>query len=251
MAFFSTITGQFSYFSKQVGESVWRGKDVLDFGGNIGNILRDPTSTIDEARYWCLDVVKDSIEKGRATYPRSHWLFYDRYCFFFNPYGVPNLPLPDLGQTFNYVIAYSVFTNTVKTDMLQLVNQLEGMVAKNGVLAFTFIDPHYISWPGKYDGNNFEWRLDREIELERERGNILHLNRKDLMTRVRDANWFMLVNANDLYLETEAIRPYAPEEQKTCHVFHTEKYMKPLFPHDNIVPPVNDEMHHCCVIRRS
>jgi hypothetical protein len=43
----------------------WRGKNVLDFGGNIGNMLRDPNCTIDHERYWCLDVVEESIEKGR------------------------------------------------------------------------------------------------------------------------------------------------------------------------------------------
>lgn len=251
MAFFSTITGQFTYFSQQLGEPVWRGKNVLDFGGNIGNILRDPNSTIDQERYWCLDVVKDSIEKGRASYPKSHWLFYNRYCFFFNPDGIPNLPLPDLGQTFDYVVAYSVFTNTTETDMLQLVKQLEGILAKNGALSFTFIDPHYFSWPGEYEGDNFEWRLDREIELAQERGEVLNLNKKNLMRRVRDANWFMLVNANDLYIESEDVQLYSPEQQKTCHVFHTEEYMKTLFPHATILPPVNDEMQHCCVIRKS
>ncbi|HEX8088237.1 MAG TPA: class I SAM-dependent methyltransferase, partial [Blastocatellia bacterium] len=149
MAFFSTKTGQFTYFSLQVGEPVWRGKDVLDFGGNIGNILQDPNSTIDEERYWCLDVVEDATAKGRVAYPKSHWVFYNRYCFSFNPHGIPHLPLPDLGKTFDYIVAYSVFTNTTVTDMLELVSQLENILAPGGTLAFTFIDPYYFSWPGQ------------------------------------------------------------------------------------------------------
>jgi hypothetical protein len=249
--FISTKTGQFTYFSLQVGEPVWRGKKVLDFGGNVGNILRDPNSTIDEERYWCIDVVKDSIERGQAAYPKSHWVFYNRYCFFFNPYGVPNLKLPDVGQTFDYIVAYSVFTNTAQTDMLDLVNQLKSLLASNGVLAFTFIDPHYFSWPGRYHGNNFQWRLEREIQLEEERGDVLNIDTKDLIKRAQDADWCMLVNGTDLYIETEDIQPYEPEQQKTCHVFHSEKYMKKLFPHATILPPVNDEMQHCCIIRKS
>lgn len=245
VAFFSTRTGQFTYFSLQVGEPVWRGKNVLDFGGNIGNILRDPNSTIDQERYWCLDVVKDSIEKGKSSYPKAHWLFYNRYCFFFNPYGVPNLPLPDMDQTFDYIVAFSVFTNTTQTDMLQLVNQLVGILANNGTLAFTFIDPHYFSWPGR--GNNLQWRL----ELETERGNISASEIQDLIRRTQHAKWFMLVNGGDLYIETEDIQPFEPERQKTCYVFHTEKYMKTLFPQGTILPPVNNEMQHCCVIRKS
>src|SRR5262249_28890632 len=84
MGFLSTKTGQFTYFSQQLGAQDWHGKNVLDFGGNIGNILRDPNCTIDEERYWCLDVVADSVVRGREVFPKSHWIFYDRYSFFFN-----------------------------------------------------------------------------------------------------------------------------------------------------------------------
>src|SRR5262249_50398629 len=64
MTFTSTRLGQFTYFSEQLRETMWGRKNVLDFGGNIGNILRDPNSTIDPERYWCLDVDKDAIEQG-------------------------------------------------------------------------------------------------------------------------------------------------------------------------------------------
>lgn len=247
MTFLSTKTGQFTYFSRQVGEAVWRGKNVLDFGGNIGNILRDPNSTVDQERYWCIDVDERAVEKGRRAYPESHWIFYNRYCFFFNPHGVPNLGLPNLGRTFDYVVAYSVFTNTTQTDMLDLVGRLEGALSENGVLAFTFIDPFHRSWPGQYQGDNFQWRL----ELERDRGNVSASKIRGLYERARGAGWFMLVNAEDLYVETEEMGRYEPERQRTCHVFHTERHMKKLFPHATVLPPVNGEMQHCCVIRKS
>ena len=135
VAFLSTKTGQFTYFAQQLGETNWRGKNVLDFGGNIGNILRDPNSTIDHERYWCIDVVQKSIEKGKAELPRAHWIFYDRYCFFFNPSGVAQLDIPSFEDSFDYIVAYSVFTNTPRSDMLQLVKQLEDRLAPNGALA--------------------------------------------------------------------------------------------------------------------
>lgn len=246
MTFVSTRSGQFTYFSQQVGEPSWRGKKVLDFGGNIGNILRDPNSTIDQELYWCLDVDKDSIEKGKQAYPKSHWLFYDRYSFFFNPHGVPNLPLPDLGQRFDYIVAFSVFTNTTQTDMLQLVEQLERLLADNGALAFTFIDPYCFSWGAPRQRNNLQWRLD----LERERGHISESQVESLDQRAQNADWFILINGGDLYIETEDIRPYEPEQQETFHVFQTEEYMRTLFPQATILPPVNNEMQHCCVIRK-
>ena len=250
MAFVSKKMGQFTYFSLQVGEPVWRGKKVLDFGGNIGNLLKDPNSNIEPEDYWCIDVDEDALDRARASYPKSHWVYYNRYCFYFNPHGIPNLTLPDLDEEFDYIVAYSVFANTTQTDMLELVNQLEGLLAKNGALAFTFIDPHYFSWPGKYHGNNFEWRLDREKELAREAGTTLDIDERDLTMRAQNADWLILVNGEDLYIETEDIRTYEPEEQKTCHAFYTENYMKNLFPHAIVLPPVNQEMQHCCVIRK-
>jgi hypothetical protein len=246
VTFSSIRLGQFTYFSQQLGEPVWRGKKVLDFGGNVGNILRDSNSTIDHERYWCLDVDRESVEQGEACYPKSHWLFYNRYCFFFNPYGIPNLPLPDMGETFDYVVAFSVFTNTSQTDMLQLVGQLEDIVATNGALAFTFIDPYEFSWGKQGQRNNFQWRLDLEVE----RGNVSAHDAQKLDNQAQNANWFTLVNGTDLYIETEVIRPCEPEQQKTYHVFHTAAYMQTLFPRAAILPPVNNEMQHCVIIRK-
>lgn len=247
--FISTKFGQFSYFARQVGETMWRGKNVLDFGGNIGNILRDPNCTIEEERYWCIDVVRDSVERGQALYPGAHWLFYDRACFFFNPHGVPGLPLPRLNQKFDYIVAYSVFTNTPPSDMLDLISQLKGLLVRHGTLAFTFVDPFYVSWPGRCEWNNFRWRLEREIELEKEQGRVLEIDKRGLERRSRDARWLMLINGEDLYIETEATRAYEPEKQRSCHVFHTEAYIRSLLPQATILPPVNEEMQHCCLIR--
>ena len=250
MAFLSSKTGQFTYFSLQLGERDWRGKNVLDFGGNIGNMLRDQNCTIDPERYWCLDVVAESIATGQAAFPKSHWIFYDRYCFFFNPDGARDLELPPLEVLFDYIVAYSVFTNTSRSDMLDLVKQLEAKLAPGGALAFTFIDPRYSSWPGRYNANNLVWRLEREIFLEKEKGNKLDIDVPGLAEQARDAEWFVLVNGEDLYLETEQTKHYAPEQQRTYHTFYTAEYLRSLFPNAKILPPVNDEMQHCCIIRK-
>jgi hypothetical protein len=243
-AYFSAITGLFTYFSLQLGDPVWRGKNVLDFGGSIGAILRDPDSTIDEERYWCLDVNREAIERGKADYPKAHWVFYNRYCFEFNPRGVPNLSIPDLCQTFDYIIAFSVFTNNTVTDMLQLVSQLEGLLAPGGALAFTFTDPFHFISPGQ---SVFQWRLERELE----RGNITAAEMKDMAGRVQGAKWFMLVNRSDLYIETEEIRHYEPDQKKSCNVLYTREYVEALFPHAMILPPVNGMKQHCCIVRKS
>jgi SAM-dependent methyltransferase len=251
VAFLSTKTGQFTYFAQQLGDADWHGKNVLDFGGNIGNMLRDPNSMIDRERYWCVDVVRESIEKGKAEFPEAHWVFYDRHCFFFNPHGVKDLALPPLlDGMFDYAVAYSVFTNTPRSDMLQLVNELKNRLANDGALAFTFIDPTYHAWPDRYPADNLVWRLEREIFLEREKGNTLHIDVPALSKRAKGANWFVLVNGEDLYLETENVGTYEVEQQRTYHTFYAAEYMSSLFPEATILPPANDEMQHCCVIRK-
>src|SRR5262249_24580918 len=110
--------GVFTYFDYELGSPSWKDKKVLDFGGNIGNLLHDQSSTIEPHNYWCIDVSRNAIERGKLTYPSAHWLFYNRYNFAFNPGGVEGLEVPDAGQKFDYIVAYSVFTHTSKAEMM-------------------------------------------------------------------------------------------------------------------------------------
>ena len=50
LAFLSQKHNQFAYFSMQLGESDWSQKDVLDFGGNVGNILRSASASTTDIR---------------------------------------------------------------------------------------------------------------------------------------------------------------------------------------------------------
>ncbi len=250
MTFLSTRTWQYTYFAEQLGEKDWRGKDVLDFGGNIGNMLRDPNSTVDVERYWCIDIDEEALRVGRRRYPEAHWLRYDRYCFFFNPRGTPFLKLPPIEQRFDYILAYSVFTNTPTADMLDLVEQLRALLKEVGALAFTFIDPRHRSWPDspeRRDWDNLRWRLEK-VRIEENPD----VDVDALAERARAASrQCILVNGSDLYLDTDEIAPCEPEQQRTYYVFHTEEYVRSLFPEATVLPPANNEMQHCCVVRRA
>jgi hypothetical protein len=151
-----------------------------------------------------------------------------------------------VAQSFDYIVAYSVFTNMPRADMQDLVNELQLWLKSGGAFAFTFIDPHHHSWPGGYQGDNLHWRLEREQILHPE----LTINIERIRREVEGARWFMLVNGTDVYVESDEISAYPPHEQRTCHVFHTEDYIRAFYPNARVLPPVNNEMQHCCVIRR-
>jgi SAM-dependent methyltransferase len=223
---------QFAYFDKQLDHPEWRGRSVLDFGGNRGNILFDPACQIHSRDYYCVDVIKDAIDDGRRLFPEAHWAHYDRYNCSFNPDGVANLPVPDFGRKFDIILAYSVFTHTTLEEMHELVAQLETQLAPGGTLAFTFIDPHW--------QENLKWRLER-LNPGIDTANLLHLS--------RTARWCSLVNG-ELFTENNGQWVNETEACMTYHVFYSEEFMREQFPHATIRPPVNGEMQHCCIVHR-
>ena len=128
MSFITRNDGQFVYFDTQLRSPNWKGKSVLDFGGNIGNVLHHPRSTIDQDKYWCIDVSRDAIAAGRKAAPAAHFIFYDRYNFEYNPDGIRNLAIPMNGNRFDFVLALSVFTHTPRSEMIELAKNLEQLL---------------------------------------------------------------------------------------------------------------------------
>ena len=232
--FLEARTDLFLYFADIIGERDWSDKDVLDFGGNIGGLLRDPNSTIRDTRYWCMDIVAEAIERGRRDYPRAHWQFYDLYNFRFNPYGIEGLDPPRPGQHFDIIAAYSVFTSNFEAELLRLVPLLEQMLKPGGRLAFTFMAPD----------ETLQWRL----ECLREKG--ADVNVPALTRLARGARWCILLNERELYIDTHDVPSRPPELQTSCYVFHSAAYMHSLFPRAAIVPPPYPRGQHCCVIQR-
>ena len=220
---------QFAYFDAQLDHPDWIGKRVLDFGGNKGNLLLDPACTIRHRDYYCLDVISEAIEEGRKTFPDAHFLHYDFYNCSFNPEGVRELAVPDLGVEFDFILAYSVFTHTTFEEMKGLVAQLRQYLAPGGSLAFTFIDPHWNS--------NLRWRLEKRNAADRV---------ETLLAQSRETQWCSLVNGTELYLNSAGTWESQTEDCVTYNVFYTEEFMRAQFPHATIKKPVNDERQHCC-----
>ena len=221
---------QFAYFDKQLGRPDWSGKRVLDFGGNKGNLLLDQACVIRQPDYYCLDVIGEAIEEGRKQFPDAHWFHYDRYNCSFNPEGVRDLPVPELGVEFDFIVAYSVFTHTTFAEMKDLVAQLQQRLAPGGALAFTFIDPYW--------NENLRWRLEKHNPACRV---------ESLLSR--EMQWCSLVNGRELYVNDNGVFD-VQEDCLTYNVYYTEEFMRAQFPNATIKKPVNDERQHCCILER-
>jgi SAM-dependent methyltransferase len=241
---------QFRYFDKLLDGPVWKGRKILDFGGNVGGFLAGSEDRVDHNDYWCLDVTQGAIQQGQSKFPQAHFVFYNRFSSYFNPNGIRNLPVPDLGVKFDIIMAFSVFTHTHRTEMLELVEQLRQKLSPRGVLAFTFSDPSYdrsLSDPGLAPG----YGLISVSECERT--NNLSPETAVALATASYPRWCVGVD-DILYLEPGdelcqqnwVGKPY----ESYCSYF-TADYMASLFPEATVRAPVSPEWQHCCLIRNT
>lgn len=247
---FSTRVTQFAYFDQVLEGPVWKGSKILDFGGNVGGFLTRAGDSVDHDDYWCVDLHQFAIEEGRRNFPRAHFVHYNRYSSEFNPNGVRYLPIPDCGLKFDIILAFSVFTHTHQSEMLDLVGQLQGMLAPRGALAFTFTDPGYdrsLSNPALPSGTdvrkNLEWRKIKNSSSDID----------VIVERARQSNWCVLID-EELYVEPGNELSHQEREGKPWESycsFFTSGYMASLFKDAKVFPPVSPEWQHCCVIRKT
>jgi methyltransferase family protein len=249
----STRTGQFAYFDRQLGHPDWTGKRVLDFGGNVGNILLDPNCAIESQNYWSIDVSRDAIVEGRQRHPDGHFVFYDRYNFEYNPTGKVGLPIPDQGFRFDYIVGWSIFTHVSKAETLEFADRLLDMLTDEGRAAFSFIDPWFIPPEGcaredeRPGASNLEWRLEhrRKVKPEMDVPALIERCRKAGMT------WTTLVNDDDLYFDPDDDGISSDKPNLAYVNFCTPEYMRQLFPTGQILDPVPPERLHCLIIDRA
>jgi SAM-dependent methyltransferase len=248
-AFISEVTGQFAYFDHQFENPDWTGKKVLDFGGNVGNILLNPDCRIEPENYWSIDISQEVIDEGRRRHPRAHFAFYDRYNFEFNPTGTPGLPIPDVGVRFDFILAHSVITHASKADSTDLVEQLLGFLADGGKAAFSFIDPRWTPPPEWHDVvfpgiTNLHWRLLARQALDPETDVAGLLAQAEGV----EHTWTTLVNHDELYFDPDEDGLSGDKPASVYLTLCTTDYMKRLFPKGRIMNPVRPVRMHCLVL---
>src|SRR5215218_252751 len=196
----STRVTQFTYFDEILGQPNWSTSKILDFGGNVGGFLTGAGTRVNHDDYWCLDLNKGVIAQGGRDFPRAHFFHYDRYSSQYNPDGVRNLPIPDLGLKFDVIMAFSVMTHVHQQEMLDLVSQLRAMLAPGGVLAFTFTDPSYdrsLSDPTLPPGSDVRKMLVRQ---KAENPGLDDDTIDAIVERARESRWCVLID-DELHVE--------------------------------------------------
>jgi len=234
----STRTTQFPYFDEVLGHPVWKGRRILDFGGNVGTFLASAGDRVDHEHYWCIDLNRAVIEQGKQTYPRAHFVHFNRYSSQYNPHGIRKLPIPNCGGVkFDFILGFSVFTHVDVAEMIELVTALRRMLTPAGVLAFTFYDPHY----------------DRSLSDSHQPPGatvLRYLGRLGQLDIVKCAKWFVTID-DRLYVEPGSLMCHQTREGRAlesyCSYF-TSEFMKSLFPSATIHQPVSREWQHCCVL---
>lgn len=244
----STRVTQFAYFNEALGRPRWKGRKILDFGGNVGNFLMSANGNVDHEDYWCMDVNAFVVERGRGAFPRAHFVHWDRYSSEYNPDGTRGLPLPECGVRFDMILAFSVVTHLHEREMLELFGSLQEKLAPGGVLAFTFTDPRYdrsLSDPSLPPGSGVRnvLQLFRKTNTDEE---IEHL-----VERAARARWCVVIDEEvfaepgpELSHQQRQGRPW----ESYC-AYYTTEHMQSLFPRATIIPPVKPEWQHCCVLK--
>lgn len=236
----STRRTQFQYFDELLGGPVWKGRKILDFGGNIGTFLDSAGDKVNHRDYWCIDINPAVIAQGRSLYPRAHFVHFNRYNSQYNPQGIRHLPISDCGVKFDFILAFSVFTHVDEKEMVESAGSLRRMLSKDGVLAFTFLEPNY----------------DRSLSdpsLPRGSSVLRNLGPRQNYEIVRRARWFVLID-NQIFIEPgDAVchQTRAGKPLESFCSFFTAQHMMSLFPGAEVHAPVQREWQHCCVLRKS
>ena len=161
--------------------------------------------------------------------------------------------MPAVNETFDIIIAYSVFTATGPSEMVKLVTELEKLLVPGGLLAFTFCDPAFnpaIYGSGYRNIDNFTLRLSKLNDGFADPGLVL---------RNRDSKWSILVNKTGLFIESENI-PFCPLQKRNAYcAFYRPEVITSFFPHSKILAPPLEaypwdhdaEMQHTCIIQKA
>ena len=129
------------YLKSATGIEDFSNMDILDWGGNHGNLIRDG---VEVKSYTCVDIEEHGISLGKDSFPQHTWIHYNKLHPIYSPTDIDSeIDLPD--DAYDLIFAYSVFTHDTLEVMMSELEMLKQKLRRNGVLCASFIDPNIAS----------------------------------------------------------------------------------------------------------
>jgi len=130
------------FFDIMLKSPNWTDAKILDIGGNRGNLLQDgiDKGVIKPENYFCLDVDEGALDYGRDNYPDANWISHSAFNCMYNENGVENTAFPFESDSFDIVLAYSVYSHTTFDQLKFDIKEMQRVCKPNGKIAFTVVD---------------------------------------------------------------------------------------------------------------
>lgn len=181
------------FFDIMLKKPEWKDAKILDIGGNRGNLLQDgiDKDLINPENYYCLDVDEVALEYGRNNFPNANWVTHTAFNCMYNETGLDNSVFPFQDNTFDIVLAYSVYSHTTFNQLKFDISEIQRVCKPKGKVAFTVVDKmssEYFTkkrlddYPGKKclthkdilytDINDYKYFVDNDLLVD-------HLNSKN------------------------------------------------------------------------
>lgn len=190
----------FKYFSNYTKWGIEN--NILDFGSNCGNLLKSCNGNILECQYTGIDVDLHSVEDGKANFSNAKWVWYNRYNPVYNKSGKD--VLPELNETYELIVSYSVFSHTTVDDMLILVDYLYNQLSIGGTLLFTYCNVE--------NEQCVEWFRARRIDCDVvPKQNYVYLVNNKITNTVSDKDCINFVTFYKEEYLLDVLKKYKPE----------------------------------------
>lgn len=209
----------------------WKTIEILDFGGNRGNLLISSQREIIEKKYTCIDVDKEALSQGIKDFPNANWIHSNKYNPAYNPTGDKSSKELKL-STYDLIVSYSVFTHIKESEMVSTIDSLfDNHLNLNGIIIFTFLEPHACSW-----------FIDKRVNAGAK------INKSSSLAWTKNKEKYLMINDNQYEENTN----YYPEACEHYLSFYKKDYLISLFDQysPTYYPPIDDFQQSFIVIKK-
>ena len=126
-------------------DPAWTSKKMLDYGCNVGHLLRTSENKINPKNYTGLDVQKHTLDIASTEFPESKFILSNSYHPAFNKSGIDKFP--HILEKFDIIFCIGVFTHCDMHYIKQHIDFFKSLLNKDGTIVFSiWEDFHYLRY---------------------------------------------------------------------------------------------------------